>query len=399
MGASSKPAAPTANIQVSPNIHGARLLATLVAIFASRLYPNEFENHASIPIILTSMTCLVIPHGALDHIAFYQMYHERYPFSKLTQKDFPLLSYWIPKLIFYTHYFAIMILWGCLWTSSLSITFSIFFLLSAFHFGEGDLDYIQTKGSYWKHLPRMVSRGLVVLGLGLLSQPNSTVRIALKFIQFPQSLSFDRILQGVILQHVILLLTYGIMYQLAPLGDLEENPEEEKTTFPVYQRSPNCFTLWVVEIAKTLFFCSLFYSMNPLIALTIYLGVWHSTGHMLSEIAFLKSKRNPEFHASNQVEWRDVGRFLFLCAPFTLISAGSMGGALWFTANNAGSSNVSTTFDDVQAWALFIISISILTGPHLWIVAGLHSKKIDLDPLQIKENLLSWNNNTSSKSE
>ena len=150
--------------------------------------------------------------------------------------------------------------------------------------------------------------------------------------------------------------------------------------FPVIKRSPNSCWVWLYEIGKTLMLVVLFGSMNPLVAFAIYLGFWHSVGHMLSEISYLKHQKNPHFSKGPIVHWRDLGTFVYHTAPFSTIVLTSMTLAYWLT-----SGFHAVAYDDIHAWALFIISISILTGAHLWIVAAMHSLTIDLDPMKIRK--------------
>jgi hypothetical protein len=151
----------------------------------------------------------------------------------------------------------------------------------------------------------------------------------------------------------------------------------EVAQFPIKRREPSS-KVWIYEILKSGLFCILFNSMNPLVGFLIYLGPWHSVGHMLSEISLLKVHSNPAFSLNRKVEWSDVGRFLYLTAPFTLIALSSMTGAYLLAYGWQ-----SLTLEDVNAWAVFVISISILTGPHLWVVSAMHYKFVELDPLRI----------------
>lgn len=151
--------------------------------------------------------------------------------------------------------------------------------------------------------------------------------------------------------------------------------------FPVIKLEPSC-NIWIYELSKAAMFWILFNSMNPLVAFLIYLGPWHSIGHMLSEISLLKQSSNPAFSSNKNVEWSDIVRFLYLTTPFTLISLSSMTGAYLLAFGMH-----SLTIQDVNAWAVFVISISVLTGPHLWVVAAMHYDSIDLDPLMIKNTM------------
>lgn len=120
---------------VAHEIQGSRLGITLLAMTTAWLFPTAFKSYIALPLLLTFLVCFVIPHGALDHIAFYQLYGQRYSLSSI-QKSEPFLAYWIPRVIFYVHYLAIMALWGLFWRTLMPVTFVIFLVLSSYHFGE-----------------------------------------------------------------------------------------------------------------------------------------------------------------------------------------------------------------------------------------------------------------------
>ncbi len=123
------------SITVAADIQGSRLGITLISMGIAWAAPSFFESSLALPLLLTILIGLVIPHGALDHIAFYQLYSQRYSMTAI-QKTEPRLAYWIPRVIFYVHYLAIMALWGLFWRTLMPVTFVIFLVLSAYHFGE-----------------------------------------------------------------------------------------------------------------------------------------------------------------------------------------------------------------------------------------------------------------------
>jgi hypothetical protein len=117
---------------ISHGIQLGRLLLTALSILFSFLSPKYFESISGLLIILL-MVLTVIPHGALDHIVFYQLYYTR-NFDK--GKKSPNMAWIIPRIIFYFHYLSIMVLWSVSWQYQTSFTFLIFLALSAYHFGE-----------------------------------------------------------------------------------------------------------------------------------------------------------------------------------------------------------------------------------------------------------------------
>ena len=268
-----------------------------------------------------------------------------------------------------------MILWGLAWKTQIPLTFIVFLVLSAYHFGEGDLDYIQLKRKYQTLI--FLSRGSYILSLAILSKPHLTMEIVERFINVRNlKYSYQSVRGIMITQHFLILMIYGSLNLLVNLK------ASQLSRFPVIRSLPTN-QVWIYEICKAGLFYALFKSMNPLVAFCLYLGPWHSVGHMLSEISSLKIASNPSFSLNKKVNWSDIAQFLYLTTPFTLIALSSMTGAylLTFGLN-------SITVQDINAWSVFVISISVLTGPHLWVVAAMHSEKVNLDPLNIERGTL-----------
>jgi hypothetical protein len=169
---------------------------TVTVIALNQLNPTFFETYISIPVIVGCVTLLGIPHGALDHVVFYQLYQETPDAINEKQSlvaslsrsvaDFigsssnifespasddketePLLqkshesdrgqsqmrsnlmnvsttlcetkdvrSSFAMKLVFYFNYLAIMLAWTVMWAIAPVFCFWAFLAVSAFHFGQ-----------------------------------------------------------------------------------------------------------------------------------------------------------------------------------------------------------------------------------------------------------------------
>ena len=94
-----------------------------------------FQAYSNIPIdyqIIGSailLLCIGIPHGTLDHLITYKV-----------QKT--------NKLKFYTYYLGTIVLFFLLWMIAPSLSFILFLLISAFHFGETQLHFFFSKNTY-----------------------------------------------------------------------------------------------------------------------------------------------------------------------------------------------------------------------------------------------------------
>jgi hypothetical protein len=153
---------PQISLQLKVQI--ASTVTTLSVIAISRNFQAFFDTYLSTPIILFCVICFGIPHGALDHLLFYQLIKHRVNIdtsrqlaqnvnsqcggsglvSALSASSPPRSAQYnqevtkrvILKLMFYMNYLSIMIAWGLMWAVAPVLCFWAFMAISAFHFGE-----------------------------------------------------------------------------------------------------------------------------------------------------------------------------------------------------------------------------------------------------------------------
>lgn len=173
------------------------------SIIFSYFQYDLFDQYCSIPIMIFCTCIIGIPHGAIDHLLYYKLknnitsmnYHEKLDILKSTgsclnitgktklqeenkheikQKCWGLeYSDDTGRLIFYGNYMAILAIWGVFWVVIPVPTFYTFLLVSAYHFGESDLDYISMpniRDNRWMYL----SRGILLLGSLITSNTSIT---------------------------------------------------------------------------------------------------------------------------------------------------------------------------------------------------------------------------------
>jgi Brp/Blh family beta-carotene 15,15'-monooxygenase len=98
---------------------------TLVLLSIAHLNPPLFISYIKIPTTILLITLLGIPHGAIDHLLYYQI-------CRRNGQKYPLK--W--RFNFYGNYFAFMLLWTIGWLSFPALTLAAFLLMSSFHFGQ-----------------------------------------------------------------------------------------------------------------------------------------------------------------------------------------------------------------------------------------------------------------------
>jgi Brp/Blh family beta-carotene 15,15'-monooxygenase len=311
---------------------------------------------------------LGISHGALDHILYYELENRRKELPETKQ-----YGEWIRPLFFYINYLIIMIIWSALWDTQPQVAFWAFLVVSSYHFGEGDLDYIQGISGKMK-IALYVSRGSLVVGLTLTCEPDVTLPIIQKLIVMDEILfrSLCKIaLPFFIIQHVCALL---LLTKRAFQHNLNKVPTEPfPTEHKILDRN-----VCIYEFFRSTLFIALFLSTNPLIGFSVFFGVWHSATTIWGTIKFLKIQKHPAFEPNMSISWKDMLSFYVLAAPFTCISILGM-----LVVYKSRSVVGLDTFDPALLWAVFIGCISVLTGSHMWILTAMHWAEVTLDPCNL----------------
>lgn len=346
-------------------------LFTLGVIATSIMLPEFFERN-SIKLMVFCIVILGIPHGALDHILYYALATQR---KSLPDEKWKRAGAWIPALFFYVNYITIMMLWAALWDYKPNIAFWSFLGVSSYHFGEvliadkGELDYL-TGISKPFSLILYFSRGSLLVGTTLTAQPELTLPIVQKLIEMEQHHFFalcDFARPWIIIQHAICLLMLSTA--ITNPAPLKRGPLPVKTSRVTHD-------VLLFEWSKSLLLLILFYKTNPLVGFAVFFGVWHSSSTIWSAIKYLKNA-HPSFQPSDSISIKDILTFYYLAFPYTAISLAGM------FIMYMSSRWIDLDIDPALVWAVFISSISVLTGAHMWIIAALHWRDVPLDPCNV----------------
>lgn len=143
------------------------------------------------------------------------------------------------------------------------------------------------------------------------------------------------------------------------------------------------------EVAKASLLFVTFQTTDPLIAFAVYFGVWHSFESIIDEIKFLKNSvltdfeslkstgirhKIVEFQSTNpkiqpfssgdeNVTLNDIFVFYKMALPFTMLAISGMSFLAYVQITWP-----MDFFSGADLWAAFIVFISILTAPHVWIL-------------------------------
>lgn len=271
----------------------------------------------SIIIIITG-----IPHGALDHEVAKQS-------SALKNQVFSAKK-------FHTKYLSSMLLYGVVWYLFPTLSFYLFLLISAFHFGETDLPIDSPKFPLLGILLQ-VSYGLLILFIILFVHINTVLPIIQKINIFSPGLI--NYLQGDNIALVAISVSF-IFFFLTLIA-----------SYMIHKK--NIVDIW--HLFKLVSFVLISALILPLpLCFIIYFGLWHSISSLENIRQHLSKSKN------ETLSWQSL---MIQCVPLTAISLVGLFSVIFFLdlTNNI----------NLVIMGLFI-GISILTLPHQEVMSKMY---------------------------
>lgn len=307
-------------------LYNAKTMNRLNFIFFCTLYVSisilSFSGGVDAKVQLTICMLLIalvgIPHGAIDHILYLKM------------SD-------VKPAIFYSSYFVLMGSYLACWLILPVHSMVFFIFLSAYHFGESQLNTLHPKGKLISKLQFLawgtsILSGLVVYNHGeLVTLFSHTPDLRLLLAAFPL-----RVYKLLLVASTTSILT------LLFIRYTKDSHSREAIVKELY-------SLALVHIA--------FFLLPLLPGFTVYFVVLHSGGVLVDEFIFLKSK----------VNGLTASGFVKKLIPYTLVSL--VGGIILFVLIRFQFLQISYVF-------LAIILISILTLPHSMVMSRFYKTEI-----------------------
>jgi Brp/Blh family beta-carotene 15,15'-monooxygenase len=274
-----------------------------------------------------SVMILGIPHGAMDHRVA-QSLMKSWTYSK-----------WVP--LFVTGYlgFAGVMLWG--WYVAPVMALLVFLLISALHFGLGDLE--QQPGTI-----REWSRGIVAFTRGAIP------------IGLPIVFHFKQV--------------SALFSWLMPVGNASIRLPMSEIYWVAVAVAIPAFSIqcllaikrrdWI-DLWELCLLGFVFYGMPPLIGFAIYFGMWHAPRHLI-ELAIWRGQQSQGKSVDDAEESRFLMRGFWHVSleaiPLTLLTWAVM--ALgWYILRKHTSVDASTV-------RVIFVSLSALTVPHMILTAA-----------------------------
>lgn len=295
-------------------------------ILASALYlvQHFFPINYTLQILFFGLGVIFfgIPHGSLDHF----IYHHERKEEMSVKSVFKFLLFYIGFAVFY----------ALLWLISVELSILLFILISAYHFGEMDLNGLSLKTDL---ISRILSflYGFLFLINYLLYQFPQVESIILGFPGFEQSnvemlRMFYTYQQQVMIASIVFFVPILLIY---------------------LYRSKQFGYIQIQTILQLSLLSFIVFNLPILLGFGFYFNIWHA-GLSMIEIKKFLGWQDKSYLFIYQKSWLTNGvSFLMIAVLFTIFQ-GNMERLL----------------------AVFFMAIAILTAPHMKVISNLFSKEI-----------------------
>jgi len=297
------------------------LFLTVLAVGLGAWNPEGLRSTAVV-VLFGAVVLTGMPHGAIDHLVAAQLYGLRFT--------------WADQAKFYGGYLVLMALYGGLWLVAPVWSLMLFLVMTMYHFGQADL-------AYWELPPvgarlLYLSRGLLLIGGPIAAFPTLVDPIfeAIAEVQVSAwpllATAPTLVFAGIVGQHVLGGATAAIACGV--------------------ERSR-----WGREAINVPVLAALFGVVPPLVAFSVYFGLWHSLGHILELLRFFRRR---------EAEPSSLAGFYRSAALFTILPFVGLG-LLYGATQSFGLED--------QMIALLFIIIAVMTLPHMVIVERLYRSR------------------------
>ena len=289
------------------------LLSGVVFLLSLLGFPLEnFQGYLFIFILLT----VGIPHGALDHKIMFTT-------GSFSRKE---------KIKFYAVYVLLMMITGLCWLLNAQWSFILFLLISAFHFGQSQLYYVRFKG-LWNYL-LYLSWGVMLLSAIIYLNIGECINF---FYTLPQLQAHLFITPEIIGANFIVSATIF-------------------TTMMIYALLKGKLSIanFGYEFLSLTIIVGIAASTTAVMAFIIYFGLWHSLVSLILEYRHIRTQ-------SHEISF---GSFLKDLIPHSTAAFLFLAVFYWYSYQTSWA---------ISPYMLFIILISIITVPHLFVMGRMYN--------------------------
>jgi Brp/Blh family beta-carotene 15,15'-monooxygenase len=296
----------------NPRIQLMVQLFTLIIIMLS-LIKHELFVSSSLVVALVLIVLIGIPHGANDHLLFFNLINKRV--DEKNEKS----------TLFFSSYIGLILLYVCCWYLFPTFSLGLFILISIYHFGQSNV-YISPIESKFVKLISIFLSGSFVLLTPIFAHIETALPVIQTLTKNPDFLIIsDKLGNKLAISTGILMIIHWLILMLSKHINLKDG---------------------LIEILNVFLLFGLFYYSPLWIGFAIYFTLWHAIPSIEDQINFFKTTR----------ENYNLGKYIREIFPFSLIALLGL-----FLAFQFSGDYISVN----QGLALLFSFIAVITLPHM----------------------------------
>jgi Brp/Blh family beta-carotene 15,15'-monooxygenase len=277
------------------------------------LSKSEWLVSSSLVIALVLILFIGIPHGANDHLLFFNLINKR-----IDEKN-------NKSTLFFAIYIGLILLYAGCWYIFPTFSLGLFILISIYHFGQSNL-YISPINSKFVKLISIFLSGSFVLLTPIFAHIETALPVIQSLSKNPDILKISEDLGNKLaISAGILMIIHWVILMLSKHINFKNGLQ---------------------EILNVLLLFGLFYYSPLWIGFAIYFTLWHSIPSIEDQINFFKTTR---------VNY-NLGKYVREIFPFSLIALSGLLLAFQFSGDYISVN---------QGLALLFSFIAVITLPHM----------------------------------
>ena len=296
----------------NPRIQFIVQLITLAIVLVS-FSSHEWLISSSLLVALVLIVFIGIPHGANDHLLFFNLINKSV--DKNNKKS----------ILFFASYIGLIILYVCCWYLFPTFSLGLFILISIYHFGQSNL-YISPINSKFVKIFSIFLSGSFVLLTPIFAHIETALPVIQSLSKNPDILKISEDLGNKLaISAGILMIIHWVILMLSKHINFKNGLQ---------------------EILNVLLLFGLFYYSPLWIGFAIYFTLWHSIPSIEDQINFFKTTR---------VNY-NLGKYVREIFPFSVIALLGLLLAFQFSGDYISVN---------QGLALLFSFIAVITLPHM----------------------------------
>ena len=277
------------------------------------LIKHELFVSSSLVVALVLIVLIGIPHGANDHLLFFNLINKRV--DEKNEKS----------TLFFSSYIGLILLYVCCWYLFPTFSLGLFILISIYHFGQSNV-YISPIESKFVKLISIFLSGSFVLLTPIFAHIETALPVIQTLTKNPDFLVIsEKLGNKLAISTGMLMIIHWVILMLSKHINLKDG---------------------LIEILNIFLLFGLFYYSPLWIGFAIYFTLWHAIPSIEDQINFFKTTR----------ENYNLGKYIREIFPFSLIALLGL-----FLAFQFSGDYISVN----QGLALLFSFIAVITLPHM----------------------------------